>query len=270
MEYPEVARRLSKKIDISYYLNSVVGLCARFINYDERYHPSTETILEALKKLKDGKKVGDNKADDGGVDEDDLDEDEDEEDEMDEDEVSKIRDALAQKSAEKWVREYIKDLHTGPKKDHAIIAHLWKEASTYAKKIFDTFYAGKVVKCSGNNIYYISFLNALDKQEESIRLRLSSLLKEISKIDVGYKKEMYKLVIKNAKGGNKRKSKAMAIEHYLLYYSDECKLLADLRNIWYKVVGLEITRYRTLSRLQDDKKDDSPEADIDDIIELYC
>jgi hypothetical protein len=165
MEYPEVARRLSKKIDISYYLNSVVSLCARFINYDERYHPSTETILEALKKLKDSKKVGDNKADDGGMDEDDLDEDEDEEDEdkMDEDEVSKIRDALAQKSAEKWVRGYIKDLHTGPKKDHAIIAHLWKEASTYAKKIFDTNYVGKVVKYSGNNAYYTSFLNALDK-----------------------------------------------------------------------------------------------------------
>jgi hypothetical protein len=49
MEYPEVARRLSKKINISYYLNSVVSFCARFINYDERYHPSTETILEALK-----------------------------------------------------------------------------------------------------------------------------------------------------------------------------------------------------------------------------
>jgi hypothetical protein len=119
MEYPEVARRLSKKIDISYYLNSVVGLCARFINYDERYHPSTETILEALKKLKDGKKADEDKADEDGMDEDDLDEDE-----VDEDELSKIRDDLAQKSAEKWVRGYIKDLHTGPKKDHAIIAHL--------------------------------------------------------------------------------------------------------------------------------------------------
>ena len=32
MEYPEVARRLGKKIDINYYLQSVVGLCARFIN----------------------------------------------------------------------------------------------------------------------------------------------------------------------------------------------------------------------------------------------
>ena len=38
------------------------------------------------------------------------------EDEMDEDEVSKIRDVLAQKSAEKWIRGYIKSLHDGLKK----------------------------------------------------------------------------------------------------------------------------------------------------------
>ncbi len=107
MEYPEVVRRLGKKIDISYYLKTVVSLCARFINYDEIFQPSSEIVLEALKKLKDGNKAGDNKADDGGMDEDDLDEDEEDEDEMDEDEVSKIRDALAQKSAEKWVRKII-------------------------------------------------------------------------------------------------------------------------------------------------------------------
>jgi hypothetical protein len=108
MEYPEVVRQLGKKIDISYYLKTVVGLCARFINYDERHQPSSEIVLGVLKKLKDGNKAGDNKADDGGMDEDDLDVDEEDEDEMDEDEVSKIRDALAQKSAEKWIRRYIK------------------------------------------------------------------------------------------------------------------------------------------------------------------
>src|ERR1044071_9279256 len=106
MEYPEVVRLLGKKIDISYYLKTVVGLCARFINYDERHQPSSEIVLGALKKLKDGNKAGD-----GVMDEDDLDEDEEDEDEMDEDGVSKIRDALAQKSAEKWVKEYIKNLH---------------------------------------------------------------------------------------------------------------------------------------------------------------
>ncbi|CAB4476463.1 unnamed protein product [Rhizophagus irregularis] len=256
MEYPEVARHLGKKIDISYYLKSVVGLCARFINYDDSYQPSYETLLEALKKLKE-----DNKADDGGMDEDDLDEDEEDEDVLDEDEVSKIRDALAQKSAEKWVRDYIKNLHEGPKKDEVIISHLWKGACIYAKTLFDTTYANRIVKCSESNAYYQSFLNALDKQEESIRLKLSSLLKEISEADIGYRDSMYKLVTKK---------RAMSLEQYLIsYYLDECKLLADFQNTWYKVVGLEITRYRTLSKLQDGKKDDSSEADIDDIIELY-
>jgi DNA polymerase elongation subunit (family B) len=261
MEYPEVARRLGKKVDINYYLKNVVGLCARFINYDNMHQPSSETLLEALKKLKDGNKAGDNKADDGRADEDDLDEDEEDEDELDEDEISKIRDALAQKSAEKWVRGYIKNLHESPKKDEAIISHLWKGARIYAKKIFDTTYANKIEKHSGYNAYYTSFLNALDKQEESIRLKLSSLLKEISEVDIGYRESMYKLVTKK---------RAMSLEQYLTsYYLDECKLLADFRNIWYKVVGLEITRYRTLSKLQDSKKDDSSESDIDEIIELY-
>src|ERR1044071_8796361 len=146
MEYPEVARHLDKKIDINYYLKSVVGLCARFINYDDRHQLSSEIVLEALKKLKDGNKAGDNKANDGGMDEDDLDDDEEDEDEMDEDEVSKIRDSLARKSAEKWVRGYIKNLHEGPKKDEAVISHLWKEARIYAKKLFDTTYANKIEK----------------------------------------------------------------------------------------------------------------------------
>ena len=87
------------------------------------------------------------------------------------------------------------------------------------------------------------------------------MLKEISEVDIEYRDSMYKLVTKK---------RAMSLEQYLTsYYLDECKLLADFRNIWYKVVGLEITRYRTLSKLQDGKKDDSSEADIDDIIELY-
>src|ERR1044071_4832693 len=104
MEYPEVVRRLGKKIDISYYLKTVVSLYARFINYDERHQPSSEIVLGVLKKLKNGNKVGDNKADDSRMDEDDLDEDEEDEDEMDEDEISKIRDALVQKSDRKSTR----------------------------------------------------------------------------------------------------------------------------------------------------------------------
>src|ERR1044072_9299526 len=83
MEYPEVARCLGKKVDINYYLKSVIGLCARFINYDNMHQPSSETLLEALKKLKDGNKADDNKADDSRLNEDDLNEDEKNEDEMD-------------------------------------------------------------------------------------------------------------------------------------------------------------------------------------------
>ncbi|CAB4396547.1 unnamed protein product [Rhizophagus irregularis] len=261
MEYPEVVRRLGKKIDISYYLKTVVGLCARFINYDEIHQPSSEIVLEALKKLKD------DNVDEDVVDEDELDENEEDE-EVDEDEISKIRDALVQKSAEKWVRGYIKELHTGLKKDHVIISHLWKEANTYAKNLFNSTYADKIVKYSGNDAYWSSYLNALDKQEQSIRLKLTTLLAEISKIDVGCRDGMYKLVTKVGK----RKSKAMSLERYMLSYNLEngYDLLTDLRNTWYRIVGLEIIRYRVLSKLQEDKKDDSSEADIDDIIELYC
>ncbi|CAG8802465.1 14518_t:CDS:2, partial [Gigaspora margarita] len=76
MEFPEVARRLDKKIDINYYLKSVVRLCAQFINYDDRHQPSFEIVLEALKKLKDGVSKGfDNEADEDDVDEDEVDED---------------------------------------------------------------------------------------------------------------------------------------------------------------------------------------------------
>ncbi|CAG8683643.1 18264_t:CDS:2, partial [Cetraspora pellucida] len=95
MEYPEVVRQLGKKIDINYYLKSVAGLCARFINYDDRFQPSSEFI----EKSKNGK-------------------------DLDEDDVSNMKDALVQKSAEKWIKEYIKDLCDRLKKDEAIISYL--------------------------------------------------------------------------------------------------------------------------------------------------
>ena len=136
-----------------------------------------------------------------------------------------------------------------------------ERARIYAKKLFDTTYANKGEHLT-KNAYYQSFLNALDKQKESIHLKLSSLLKEISEVNIEYRDSMYKLVTKK---------RAMSLEWYLTsYYLDECKLLAGFWNTWYKVIGLEITRYQTLSKLQDDKKDDLSKADIDDIIELYC
>ena len=82
-------------MDISYYLKTVISLCARFINYDKIFQLSSEIVLGTLKKFKDGNKAGDNKANDSGIDENDLDEDKEDEDEMNEDEVSKIRDSLA-------------------------------------------------------------------------------------------------------------------------------------------------------------------------------
>ncbi|PKK63436.1 DNA/RNA polymerase [Rhizophagus irregularis] len=185
----------------------------------------TRSCAGSLKKVKSANKAkhngvsGDDKADDG-ADEDDLDEDEEDEDEIDEDEVSKIRDNLAQKSAENT-------------------------------------YADKIVKYSGNDAYWSSYLNALDKQEKPIRLKLTTLLAEISKIDVGCRDGMYKLVTKVGK----RKSKAMSLERYMLSYNleNEYDLLTDLRNTWYRIVGLEIIRYRALSKLQEDKKDDPSE-----------
>jgi len=93
-----------------------------------------------------------------------------------------------------------------------------RRARIYAKKLFDTTYADKGEHLT-KNAYYQSFLNALDKQEESIRLKLSSLLKEIFEVDIEYRDSMYKLVTKK---------RAMSLEQYLtLYYLDECKLLAD-------------------------------------------
>ncbi|PKK59221.1 hypothetical protein RhiirC2_719963 [Rhizophagus irregularis] len=83
------------------------------------------------------------RADDGGMDEDDLEEAKEDEDEIDEDGVSKIRNALAQKSAEKWISEYIENLRDGLKKDKTIISYLWEGARIYAKKLFDTTYADK-------------------------------------------------------------------------------------------------------------------------------
>jgi hypothetical protein len=141
MEFPDVVKKFNnKKIDISYYLKSIIGFCTRFINYDNRYQPSSESLLKSLRKSKDDK-------------------------DPDEDEVSNMKDALVQKSAEKWIKGYIKGLHDDSKKDGAIISHLWKEARTYAKNLFDTTYANKAVKYLGNNVYlgnayYTSFLNS--------------------------------------------------------------------------------------------------------------
>ncbi len=79
---------------------------------------------------------------------------------------------------------------------------------------------------------------------------------------------MYKFVIKSGKC----KLKVINLEKYvLLYYlENECDLLANLQNIWYRIVSLKIICYQALSKLQKNKKDDLSKADIDKIIRLYC
>ncbi|RIB22901.1 hypothetical protein C2G38_2033211 [Gigaspora rosea] len=39
MEFPDIAKEFNMKIDINYYLEKTVGLCARFINNDDKYQP---------------------------------------------------------------------------------------------------------------------------------------------------------------------------------------------------------------------------------------
>ncbi|RIA84925.1 hypothetical protein C1645_741957 [Glomus cerebriforme] len=128
----------SKRFGVKYgNTNSLYLVCPEkyFWEYDKKYilekiskkkywkemveismKPSSEIVLRILKKLKDGNKVGNNKADNDKIDEDDLDEDKEDEDKIDEDEVSKIRDVLALKLAEKWIRGYIKNLCDGLKR----------------------------------------------------------------------------------------------------------------------------------------------------------
>ncbi|RHZ87756.1 hypothetical protein Glove_30g150 [Diversispora epigaea] len=53
---------------------------------------------------------------------------------LDEDEIANIKDVELQKLAKKWLKNYIKNLCDGPKKDETIISHLWKDATTHAEK----------------------------------------------------------------------------------------------------------------------------------------
>ena len=39
MEFSDIAKELNIEIDIGHYLEKTVGLCARFINDDEKYQP---------------------------------------------------------------------------------------------------------------------------------------------------------------------------------------------------------------------------------------
>ncbi|RHZ54544.1 hypothetical protein Glove_426g52 [Diversispora epigaea] len=78
IEFVNVAKDLGKEIDLSYYLqNKIIGLCARFINYDDRYQPPPS---DKIMKLED------------------------------KDEKYKQSDEYSQKKAKKWLEEYINSL----------------------------------------------------------------------------------------------------------------------------------------------------------------
>ncbi|CAG8664308.1 817_t:CDS:1, partial [Paraglomus occultum] len=113
-------------------------------------------------------------------------------------EIAKIKDEEAQKSAKKWLKIYIKNLRDAPKKDEAIISHLWKDAIIHAEKLCSTMNISSYIKNSPqkirdrvsllrNNPYF----NALDKHKESIHSKLSMLLIEISNTFTGYREDLY-------------------------------------------------------------------------------
>ncbi|RGB22353.1 hypothetical protein C1646_776218 [Rhizophagus diaphanus] len=77
MEYADIAKKLNMEIDINYYLEKTVGLCARFINEDDRYQPPPSHKIMQLK---------------------------------DSDEKEKQIDTYSQDEAKKWLKKYIKGL----------------------------------------------------------------------------------------------------------------------------------------------------------------
>ncbi|CAG8644042.1 1351_t:CDS:2 [Ambispora gerdemannii] len=178
---------------------------------------------------------------------------------LDEDEIAKIKDEESQKSAKKWLKNYIKNLRDAPKKDEAIISHLWKDAIIHAEKLCSTMNISSSIKNSPqkNNPYF----NALDKHKEPIHSKLSTLLIEISNIFTGYREGLYKLVNNSHKySGASAKahiSKSTILEEYILtdILESECGILTEFRNTWYKVIGLEIARLQALSITQNSKKD---------------
>ena len=49
MEYADIAKEQNMEIDINYYLGTTVGMCARFINEDDKYQPPPSHKITQLK-----------------------------------------------------------------------------------------------------------------------------------------------------------------------------------------------------------------------------
>ena len=77
MEYPDFAKEHNMEIDINHYLEKTAGLCARFINDNEKFQPLTSHKIMQIR---------------------------------DSDEREKQMDAYSQREAVKWLKKYIKGL----------------------------------------------------------------------------------------------------------------------------------------------------------------
>src|ERR1044072_5804082 len=77
MEYPNFAKEHNMEIDINHYLEKTAGLCARFINDNEKFQPLTSHKIMQIR---------------------------------DSDEREKQMDAYSQREAVKWLKKYIKGL----------------------------------------------------------------------------------------------------------------------------------------------------------------
>ncbi|CAJ0825959.1 9250_t:CDS:2 [Entrophospora sp. SA101] len=233
MEYPDVVKRFNKKINIDYYTKSLFALCAHFINYDDKYQPSPESLAKALDRKKKSKEKKLKNVKDLLQSNDSL--------SLDEDEIAKIKDEESQKSAKKM-----------------------------AQKLYQRFTKAGITRpsTSGASTWYNNYLNALDKIADSIHLKLSDILLELSKLNVEYRNGLYKLITQK----QKCKTDITILEEYILQYNleSECEALTEFRNTWYKAIGLETARLQALYIMQSSKKDDPSGADIDEIIDLYC
>ncbi|PKY59824.1 hypothetical protein RhiirA4_482911 [Rhizophagus irregularis] len=49
MEFANIAKEFNMEIDISYYLEQMVGMCARFINEDDSYQPPPSDKIMQIK-----------------------------------------------------------------------------------------------------------------------------------------------------------------------------------------------------------------------------
>jgi hypothetical protein len=58
MEYPEIVKEHNIEIDINYYLEQTLGMCAHFINEDDKYQPPTShKIMQIVNSDKRKKQI---------------------------------------------------------------------------------------------------------------------------------------------------------------------------------------------------------------------